>query len=441
MATDGWQGGMKDVLKAFLTTGVVQIVNILSGIMLARILLVEGRGELAAATLWPTVVAALGTLAIHESITYHLSRKTAPENTVLFSALVLVAGLSVLASAVAFITVDVALAGYKSDVVTAARYCIAFIPLNYAGLCLVGMFQGAMRLDDWNILRAFVHVAYTVLIGLFYLAGWGTPVGMVFAMLLANGLLIVVAMVRAAPRGWLRPSRPLVVREVAGFGLRAHAGSVVQALAERVDQMFISVMIGSTGLGLYVVAVTVARLVAVPAATLSSLALTKIANGITPVARQDLFALYLRVTLALVLPAMVLVMGFAGLILSIFFGPAFAAAKPVAMVLAVAMFLLGFKLVLAAGFKGLGRPLVPARGELAGLLCSVVSLAVLMPLYGLFGAAIAAVLAQAAGLVYMMIDGRRSLDRSWADLLRPRVDDVRMVVDQLRALRNGGRGP
>jgi O-antigen/teichoic acid export membrane protein len=431
---------MKDVLKAFLTTGVIQLINILSGIMLARILLVEGRGELAAATLWPTVIAALGTLAMHESITYHLSRRTAPGNTILYSAFAAVAGLSLVAAAAAFIAIDLALAGYRSDVVTAARYCIAFIPLNYIGLCLVGMFQGAMRLDDWNFLRAFVHVAYTALIGIFYLAEWGTPGGMVIAMLLANALLIVVAMARAAPLGWLRPTRPAAVRELAGFGLRAHAGSVVQALSERVDQMFISVMIGGAGLGLYVVGVTVARLVSVPAATLSSLALTKIANGASPEDRQALFALYLRVTFALVLVAMVLVIGFAGLILSVFFGTAFAEAKPIAMVLAVAMFLLGLKLVLSAGFKGLGRPLVPARGELAGLLCSVVSLASLMPLYGLFGAALAAVIAQAGGLVCMMIDGRRDIGSGWVDVLRPRAEDVRMIVGQLRALRNGRGG-
>lgn len=430
---------MKDVVRAFLAAATIQIANILSGVMVARILLVEGRGELAAAMLWPTVIAALGVLGVHEAVTFHASRRTAAGNTILYSGFLLVAVLSVASSAAAFIAVDIALAGYRAEVVTLARYCIAFIPLNYIGLCLVGLFQGAMRFDDWNVLRVLVHVAYAVLVGLFHLLGWGTLAGMVAAMLLSNVVVIVVAILRGLPHGWLHPARPTLARQLSSFGAKSHAGAVVQSLAERMDQLFISVLVGSAGLGLYVVATTVARLSALPAATLASLVFAKVANATGAEDRTDLFGRHLRATLALVVLAAVAVITFADWIVTAFFGSAFAAAGGLARLLAVAALLSGVKTVLAAGLKGLGHPLAAVRGEAAGLGCAVLALALLLPAYGLVGAAVAAIVAQLAGLVVMAADGRRALRTPWISLLRPKARDWETVAAALSAWR-GGRG-
>ena len=51
---------MKDVSGSFAATALIQALNIVSGVMLARYLLPEGRGELAAVILWPSVIAGLG---------------------------------------------------------------------------------------------------------------------------------------------------------------------------------------------------------------------------------------------------------------------------------------------------------------------------------------------------------------------------------------------
>ena len=51
---------MKDVSVSFFTTGIVQVVNIATGLLAAWWLLPEGRGELAAIILWPGLIAELG---------------------------------------------------------------------------------------------------------------------------------------------------------------------------------------------------------------------------------------------------------------------------------------------------------------------------------------------------------------------------------------------
>ena len=55
------------------TTFAAQFLLAVSGIMLARALGVENRGEIAAAMLWPTVIAGIGTLGLTESLTFHVA--------------------------------------------------------------------------------------------------------------------------------------------------------------------------------------------------------------------------------------------------------------------------------------------------------------------------------------------------------------------------------
>ena len=57
------------------TSVLLQVLNAVSGIELARGLGLHNRGALAAAVLWPTVAGSLGTLGIEESITYHIARQ------------------------------------------------------------------------------------------------------------------------------------------------------------------------------------------------------------------------------------------------------------------------------------------------------------------------------------------------------------------------------
>ncbi len=48
---------MRDISVSFAATGAIQVVNIATGLLAARLLLPEGRGELAAIMLWPGILA------------------------------------------------------------------------------------------------------------------------------------------------------------------------------------------------------------------------------------------------------------------------------------------------------------------------------------------------------------------------------------------------
>src|SRR2546428_2429535 len=60
------------MLGTFATEGVLLLVGILTGSLVARLLLPEGRGALAAVLFWPQLLAGIGFLSLGEAVTYRI---------------------------------------------------------------------------------------------------------------------------------------------------------------------------------------------------------------------------------------------------------------------------------------------------------------------------------------------------------------------------------
>src|SRR3954470_20467479 len=74
------QPAMKALVVTILTTGVLQLANLASGLLAARLLLPEGRGALAIAILWPTTLAYLLLFGLSDAVTYYsANRQERPE--------------------------------------------------------------------------------------------------------------------------------------------------------------------------------------------------------------------------------------------------------------------------------------------------------------------------------------------------------------------------
>lgn len=68
---------MKSISLTFATSALIQLVTIVSGVIVARLLGPQGRGELAAIFLWAVILVDFGTLGLMESVTYAAARRAA----------------------------------------------------------------------------------------------------------------------------------------------------------------------------------------------------------------------------------------------------------------------------------------------------------------------------------------------------------------------------
>lgn len=401
----------------------------LGGVLSARLLLPQGKGELTAVMLWPSVLASVGSLGVIDAATYFTADRGENSLQVWASTITLTAGLSAILMVLGYFVIPVALSGYGAAAVRTGRIYVAFIPAYLVTLALMSMLLGKLRFVEYNALRVFVNVSAVA--GMVALALIGRASVFTFAMsfLGAHVLTGVGAWWIVSHRGWLG-SRPDIqtIRRLVSYGLRSHTGAVASLLNLRLDQMLLSIFLEPSVLGLYVVAVTVSAVTALAATTVGLVAFPSIANAATTQAKSEALGRYLRLTAVLTVMAAAALFSLAPWILGFFFGKAFVGATSTARILIVAAIPMGCNIVMAAGLKGFNRPLTASVAEVLSLGVTAVALAILLPRYEAVGAAWASLLAYLATCVFMMWAIRRHLRMTPLEIFRPRHDDWKRVV-------------
>jgi O-antigen/teichoic acid export membrane protein len=424
---------LKDLIRSFAATAVIQLANIASGVMLARILLPQGRGELATIMLWPPVIATIGLFGLSEAVAFIVARRIRPLGDVFASALVLAFLFSLVLIPVGWVIVSFTSAALSADTREAAFLYLAFIPLNHLGLVVTSMHQGSLSMGRWNLLRVSIHIIFTGLIIAFYQLGWGTVFGFALASLLSNFLAIMLGFVMARGRAWLsgRLHRE-PIRELMTFGIKIHLVNCVTILNDRTDQLLISLLLSPTNLGIYVVAVTCARSVSAIGDTLSILVFPKIAHRHDRESQAAIASQYSRAAVILSIPVVILAIVLSPWLIVMVFGENFASAVAITQILLLSIIPTNIRLVLTSVLKGVNQGLEAGTAQLAVLIVSAICLGAMLPLLGLMGAAMVVLCAQIGAAVMMIYRVRQALGLTVRQQLWPHMADVMYVFRTLQ---------
>lgn len=417
--------GLRARLRGPLTqslgaTAVVQVLGVITGVLLARVLGPSARGELAAVILWPTVIVAAGSTGVTEAVTYFAARRVVPLPTLAATAVRLALLLGLALAIVGVVVVTFALGGQRPSVRSDGYLYLLNVPPALFALGVMYLLNGVQRFAWFNVLRVVVFVGTTVGIVALAAAGALTVASATIAYL---GATVVTAMAAAVALrrvvGRLGSFSRSVARSVLAFGIKGQLSTVSNVLNERVDQLVISVALAPAKLGLYVVAATLVSPAWLVGQSVALTALPVVA-GYEPGKEQARSArryvgLAVAGTTLIALPIAVA----APTLIELFFGPGFAAAGDSARVLALASIALGAGRVLGAVLKAVGRPLDAGTAETVGLVVTGVGLAVLLPASGILGAAITSALAYSSTVAYAVWRAARALGTGRMWLLMP----------------------
>lgn len=199
------------------------------------------------------------------------------------------------------------------------------------------------------------------------------------------------AWLRLARRGFFRHSgMPSVrhAREIVRYGARAVVGSVMTTLNARLDFALVAALVGPAALGVYAVASRYAELLRLPYLTLNYVlypqyASTAAADATTRARRALPRAGWTSAVLALPMAAA------APAALPLIFGSEFHGATLPACILLLGLVGGGVNGVVSAYFAGVGRPGINSLAIGTGLVATVVLDVLLIPPFGISGAATA----------------------------------------------------
>lgn len=421
------------VLVTVAANAVSALVALATGTLVARLLGPAGRGELAAIQTWPTFIATIAMLGLPDALVYFSARDHKHAGRYLGSAVVLNLLASVPFLCAGYLAMPYLLAAQTPAVVAAARWYLLLIPLFTVVAMPLHPLRGLNDMSVWNALRLAPNFGWLGVLLFAAVAGTANPEW------LAGGHLVMLV-VLAAPVLWIVRKRIkgslAPVREdwspMLRYGIPSAAGAVPQVLNLRLDQMLMAAFLPPAALGLYVVAVSWSAAAAPLLSALGIVLFPRVASEGAVEARARILAKAARLSGLLAASLSVLLLAATPVAIPLLFGAEFRSAIPVALVLIAAGVVSSLNQILQEGTRGLGRPQLVLWSEFAGLAVAAAALTVLLPRFGIIGAAFASLLSYLAVTLLLAVQIRSVTGTQISELLVPTRNDVRTLFLQLK---------
>jgi O-antigen/teichoic acid export membrane protein len=401
------------------TMVVTTAVGVVTGPLLARALGPTGRGEVAAATAYFAIASTVACLGVPMALAHSVAKRTHRPGALLGSTLRLAALEAGPSIAIGLAVVAGPLAGLSLAGRLGTFALMALVPVAVIAACLTLLVIGEGSLRPLLAIQVWPPVLTCLATVAAFLAG-SLTVGAYLAITIAGVLLTAGFAFRAiGARPTSGPSLGPFVR----FGLRGYAGYLASFGAIRIDQAVIGPVLGSRQLGYYAVAVTVALLPLTLARAIFSRSFAIVAEA-DPDHRCEAMSRYLRLTL-LTVGLFCLGLGLASVVaLPLLYGRAFRSSLGPLALLLPGTTILAVSGTATVCLTALGRPGQTTISELAGLAVTGVGMPIVIPQFGIMGAAVLSTTAYSATLLSNLIFLRRTDDvRVW-----PRLADVSSVA-------------
>ena len=412
------------------------IVATLNVVVLARALGPLGRGQFFIFVSIVLVLTALADLGMSQSAVVFTGRREVPMSRI-HSVLLLFAPaigivVAVLALAVLPLIADSILAGLPRDWSIVA---LALLPLSVYANYWTGMMVGARRIVEVNAVQLATN-ALTLAANLIFVATTGnaTAAVVIYVVILALQAATMVGLVaRTRDLAGVGGGTALAWKMIA-FGVRAYPNSVSALLWARLAIFVLNVYHGPAAVGIYSVAQQLAERLLVPIQAIQDVMYARMAQ----LARADASALlnrYLRLTVAAIVPTVIVVMLVSPGLVAFLFSDSFQRSTAPLRLLLIGSAVQAIPVLLAPFFIAqLRRPGLLSLLSWSNAALSVVLLIALVPNGAETGAAFAIVVTQIVGTLiayglYLRIAGT---DPRSSLVLRS--EDVALVRQQALAL-------
>jgi O-antigen/teichoic acid export membrane protein len=434
------RGNTNSVGGQFLMTTGANILmaglGLLSGIWVARLLGPQGRGELAAIQMWPSLIGGVAMLGLPEALVYFSAREPDRAGSYLASAMTLALLSSIVFMGVGYVAMPFVLSAQTTWVVANAQWYLLLIPL----IALEGLpyepLRGRSDFAAWNMLRLFPGLGWLAVLTLAWMLDRTQPGFLALSFLGMHVSVLLPVILYTVFRRLPGPFWPEVRTwgPMSRYGLPAVLSSVPLMLNLRLDQVLMASFLPAQALGLYVVAVAWSGIMNPLLAALGSVLLPRVAGQSSPEQSAVAFTQGSRMGVLLALVMMVACLIATPWCVPLVFGRAFAAAIPAALVLVVAGGVLGLNLTLEDGLRGLGYPVAALWAELGGLVVTATSLLLLLQSLQIMGAALASLLGYGAVTIILVAQARWLTGDSSATILLPTIREVTLSWQRLRDL-------
>ncbi|MCB1864054.1 MAG: oligosaccharide flippase family protein [Chromatiales bacterium] len=407
----------------------IQALAAVSGVLLARMLGPEGRGEFAAVLLWPMLLAnvALVGMDVETARLAAANRRSVRALVGLALRAALIAG--GLGAFIGWWLLPAVLPGDKLHLLGTSRAMLLVIAASVANVLVFSIALGREDHRAYNLSRLSFSLVYVTLLSVVALSASAQVSVVAAAFGFAAALGVVVSLVIV-----LRGHEPAAMAEP-DFTLRSllrgawpFAGSnALQALNIYIAQVMLIALSDSHTLGLYAVAFVFASAQSSFATAMASLSFARVASAGDELGAQWLIE---RAQIAIVaaVAIMLIVMVVGPHLLPLLFGEAFSAAVPIMLAIVPASALSGVALMFDHVLRGRGVVRGGIRARALGVLLVIGVSVVTEPSLGVYGVVLGVNVGALCELYVLARAAASHFEANTVELLSLRLSMVRRIL-------------
>jgi O-antigen/teichoic acid export membrane protein len=381
----------------------------LTGIVVARLLGPQGTGAFNLLLSTLLLVSVFSTLGIETGITYHVSGGRWRTGDALRQAQLAALGMGLAGGGIGLV-IAVATTGSAFQQVTIANAALtlAAVPLNLSWTFSAALALSLSRYEAYAVGMSAQGTLLLVLVA--GLTPWLGLTGAVLA-LFGSNLVTAIGMVvwgrRSLPSpepGWVGRA-PAELRRASTFGVKAYLTNAMSYLNQRADLFILNASAAGATVGHYSIALSITAVGLLLPRALSSVVLPRVASLDADAGTQDRQAALAARSMrhaVLIMTATVGVMALGVLAIPLLYGSAFQAAVALSYILLPGIGLFGLANVLSATVVGKGHPQYSLYAALLVTPPTLGLYALLVPLLGAPGAALASTISYSATCVLML---------------------------------------
>lgn len=379
-------------------------LSFLTGLIIARILGPEGKGAYALLVLIPFMLATFSELGIGLTNIYFFGKQ--PKDAPLIIANSLLLWLAITVAVIAlyfalFFKAGLSLRGISTNLLT---FSIISFPFILITLYLRSFLLAHEQAFLYGLLGAIDNIfIFVALAGALLLNFVTLPAVVVITTLgaLIRGVLVLF-FVLSLSRFRLTIDYSLF-KETAKKGIKLYFGNILQLVNYRLDIFLVGLFVNLASVGQYSVAVGISALVWYLPDSVAQVLLPRVSKEQTPEEANNVTRKVLRITIILVLLASLPIILLSRWLIVLLYGANFLPAHTALLVLMPGTIVFAIPKVLVADLVGRGHPEVATISAASAVFVTIALDVILIPRYGILGAAFTSSIAYIIYALVMLI--------------------------------------
>jgi O-antigen/teichoic acid export membrane protein len=381
----------------------VAVISALGGILAARLLGPEGRGELATAIVWVGMLSTIGQIALPDSIIYHMAKEPEKKDAIIQSALVILFFQSILIIGFGSLAVIFFLGNFQPNAVRSVLIFIWIVPAALLKTYLTTSFQGLKKFGALGVLKVlsasilFVSVIIGFILDI-------KEAEIILVMILVTQYLVAFGALVWTSKNLFSFKKQWDVSKITSllnYGRKSYLNSLSLIANARLDQFALSLVVPLHQLGIYAVAVSYAGVLYPVLGSFANVLFPHVTGlsmhqAIRKIWRVLIISLVSGAVGAFILAAM------SSRLIPLLFGAGFSDSVYPAVILLLGTVILGGNYVLGDGFRGIGNPVIPSVAQILGLSMTIIALYLLLGRFGIMGAAWASLLSYTSVFLFFI---------------------------------------